>query len=88
MIAKRAFPYQFIIRINIAFNNKICICRHFYIRLRNAFYQFNFFFSQKTCQHVFIYIFRQRCCGRIGINRIATQCNSHGHSFIPAFYIR
>ena len=45
MISKRTFPYQFFIRINISFNNKISIGRHFHIRLCDTFYQFHFFLS-------------------------------------------
>ena len=78
MISKRPFRYQFFPRVNIAFNNNICIRRHFKV-LGKAFHQFNFSFPKKSGQHIFVHIIRQwsSCC--ISINRVSTQCNGNRH---------
>ena len=85
MVAKGAFPYQFFIRVHIAFYYKICISRYFYFRLGDTLHQLHFFFPQKTCQHVFIHILRQGRSSRISINRVAAERHRHRHSFAQFF---
>jgi hypothetical protein len=85
MIAKRAFPDQVVLRVNIAFNNKISIggtSTSGWVMQRTSS---TFFFRKKTGQHVFIHIFRQRRRCRIGIHRVAAKRHGYRHPFSQLF---
>ena len=83
MVTERAFHDQPFIRINVSFNDNICIFRNVQV-VGKAFNQPDLFLSEESGKNVLIDIFRKGSSGRISINRIASQCYSHRHS---AFFL-